>query len=170
MNGESKAAVMKIDHRTRREFMRDALVGTAAIALGTFTVGSMAGCSKSSPTGPEDTSNKNGGDNTPSVTIDISQSANQALAAVGGALALGANAIDDQGLLVFRAAQGVVKAYSRTCTHRGCTIGAFQSGISTCPCHGSQFNTLGNVARGPASSSLKKYTASISGNVITITP
>jgi cytochrome b6-f complex iron-sulfur subunit len=99
----------------------------------------------------------------------VSLAANMALATVGGTLAMTANVIDSQGLLVYRAGDTSVKAYSRRCTHEGCTTGAFSSGISTCPCHGSQYDTSGNVVTGPAPHPLPQYTAVISGNIITIT-
>jgi Rieske Fe-S protein len=46
---------------------------------------------------------------------------------------------------------GGVRAFSATCTHRGCTVGAVQAGVIVCPCHGSWFDAgTGAVLAGPA--------------------
>ncbi len=45
------------------------------------------------------------------------------------------------------------------CTHVGCPLG-FEAGEVVCPCHGSRFDTEGQVRVGPASVALKKYSAS----------
>lgn len=152
---------------TRREFLEKSVKGIGAVALGSFVVTFANSCSSdSNPTEPTD----NNGNGDATLTVDLTQQANQALATVGGTLALGSNVIDSKGILLYRETETVVKAYSRECTHQQCTIGAFNSsGISTCPCHGSQFNTSGNVANGPASNSLRRYNASLEGNIITIT-
>jgi Rieske Fe-S protein len=42
-----------------------------------------------------------------------------------------------------------VYALNLTCTHLGCTVDATPKGFA-CPCHGSVFNTLGEVIKGPA--------------------
>jgi cytochrome b6-f complex iron-sulfur subunit len=41
-------------------------------------------------------------------------------------------------------------ALSLVCTHLGCTLETRADGF-TCPCHGSHFDLLGKVKRGPAS-------------------
>ena len=43
------------------------------------------------------------------------------------------------------------------CTHRGCEL-EVGGGIYSCPCHGSEFNTKGEVLEGPATKNLKTYT------------
>jgi cytochrome b6-f complex iron-sulfur subunit len=102
------------------------------------------------------------------LTLDLTKSENQTLATVGGTLALDATSLDGQGILLFRSTDTSVLAFSRKCTHLGCTVGGFDSGITTCPCHGSQYDTGGNVVRGPSQSSLRKYTATLSGTTVTI--
>ena len=118
-----------------------------------------SGCS--SPTEP------NNSDET--ITVDLSLSENSALLVVGGALALGSNVIDSKGILLYRQSDTNVLAFSRNCTHNSCTIDSFQNGTSTCPCHGSQFNTSGNVVVGPAVNPLTQYSAAIADNIVTIT-
>lgn len=42
------------------------------------------------------------------------------------------------------------------CTHQGCELN-IGGGIYSCPCHGSEFNTQGEVLDGPATKKLKTY-------------
>ncbi len=51
--------------------------------------------------------------------------------------------------------QGVI-ALSLECTHRGCEVRPFPNSLE-CTCHGSEFNTLGEVVEGPAIQPLKKF-------------
>ena len=143
----------------RREFVKDTLTGIGTVAFGSFMLVNQSGCS--SPTEP------NNSDET--ITVDLSLSENSALLVVGGALALGSNVIDSKGILLYRQSDTNVLAFSRNCTHNGCTIGSFHNGTSTCPCHGSQFNTSGNVVVGPAVNPLTQYSAAIADNIVTIT-
>ena len=143
----------------RREFVKDTLTGIGTVAFGSFMLVNQSGCS--SPTEP------NNRDET--ITVDLSSSENSALATVGGTLALGENVLDSKGILLYRQSDTNVLAFSRNCTHNGCTIGSFQNGTSACPCHGSQFDTSGSVVNGPAVNPLSQYSATITGNIVTIT-
>ena len=143
----------------RREFVKDTLTGIGTVAFGSFMLVNQSGCS--SPTEP------NNSDET--ITVDLSLSENSALLVVGGALALGSNVIDSKGILLYRQSDTNVLAFSRNCTHNSCTIDSFQNGTSTCPCHGSQFDTSGNVVVGPAVNPLTQYSAAIADNIVTIT-
>ena len=143
----------------RREFVKNTLTGIGTVAFGSFMLVNQSGCS--SPTEP------NNSDET--ITVDLSLSENRALLVVGGALALGSNVIDSKGILLYRQSDTNVLAFSRNCTHNSCTIDSFQNGTSTCPCHGSQFNTSGNVVVGPAVNPLTQYSAAIADNIVTIT-
>ncbi len=51
----------------------------------------------------------------------------------------------------YREVGGMMKAVSPTCTHMGCVV-SFNDAEETwdCPCHGSRFDTDGNVIEGPA--------------------
>ena len=149
---------------SRKEFINKIIKGISVLTLGTLSVSYFNACSEE--TNPVEPSQNNNNSNT--LTIDISKPEYKVLNNTGGTVAIAGNAFDSNGLLIIRASQNSVKAFSRTCTHQGCTVSNFQNGISTCPCHGSQFNTSGNAVRGPATQSLKSYTASLSGSIITI--
>jgi Rieske Fe-S protein len=62
---------------------------------------------------------------------------------------------------------GGVHAFSATCTHRGCTVGAVQAGVIACPCHGSWFDAAtGAVLNGPATRPLPVIPVAVrDGNV-----
>ena len=68
-----------------------------------------------------------------------------------------------QGVAVTRTGAATVVAFSRRCTHEGCTVGLPPSAGAnlTCPCHGSVFTAQGQVVSGPAPSSLRMYPAVI---------
>ena len=149
----------------RREFVKDALTGIGTVAFGSFIIINQSSCSDSGPTAPSD----NNGET--SITVDLSLSENSALLTVGGTLALSDNELDNSGMLLYRQSESIVKVYSRNCTHAGCPIEGFSSaGISSCLCHGSKFDTNGNVTNGPATNPLKQYSATIAGNMVTIYP
>ena len=60
-------------------------------------------------------------------------------------------------------------ALSDICTHAGCTLSYSAPNKDLyCPCHGSVYSLSGSVQRGPAVTSLPKYTVQRSGNVLTI--
>ena len=127
-----------------------------------------------SPTGPED---NNGGDTgynydpaTGTITIDISK-IYITLQTLGSGIMLASNiTFDDRGIIVLRTGTNSVKALSRRCTHQGQTVSIDAANNNLlCPSHDSVFDFNGNVISGPASSSLAQYSASINGNIITIT-
>lgn len=62
-----------------------------------------------------------------------------------------------------------VKAYNAACTHMGTTVQAPVDGVSTCPSHGSQFNTAdGSVKHGPASAPLAKINVKVEGDQVVL--
>ena len=64
--------------------------------------------------------------------------------------------------------QGGVFALSAVCTHLGCiTRYHADEGVIACPCHGSRFDTDGNVSHGPAPRALPwlEVKADASGNL-----
>ena len=63
-----------------------------------------------------------------------------------------------------------IKAFSSVCPHEGNPVQSYSGGQLVCPTHGSRFNpTTGAVVTGPARSGLTAYTASRSGNSVTVT-
>ena len=161
MNDNSIKALIN-NYCNRREFIKDTLTGISSVAFGSFMLVNQGGCSEGSPTASSNNSDQ-------TITVDLSLSENSALVTVGGALALGSNVIDSKGILLYRQSDTNVLAFSRNCTHNGCTIGSFQNGTSACPCHGSQFNTSGSAVIGPAVNPLTQYSAAIADNIVTIT-
>jgi cytochrome b6-f complex iron-sulfur subunit len=59
---------------------------------------------------------------------------------------------ENKNVEVFRDKTGIF-AISLICTHLGCIVKAEKTGYS-CPCHGSIFDTTGNVKQGPAPKAL----------------
>jgi len=60
-------------------------------------------------------------------------------------------------------------AVSAVCTHRGCTVRWNGSRSQfACPCHGSQFQPNGAVAKGPANQPLATYAAKIEGDTVLV--
>ena len=172
---------------SKRDFIKRA---TAITVIG-GTAFILEACGGGSPTGPEDNNDgdngggSGGGDNgggsggdtgynydpaTGTITIDISK-IHTTLQTVGSGIMLASNiTFDDRGIIVLRTSGNSVKALSRRCTHQGQTVNIDAANNNLlCPSHDSVFDFNGNVISGPASSSLAQYSASINGNIITIT-
>lgn len=96
----------------------------------------------------------------------------------GGALTALSAVPDGGGLVVNNPSGGMllivrngseVKAYNAACTHMGTTIAAPVDGVSTCPNHGSQFNTSdGSVKKGPATSPLATVNVKVEGDKVVL--
>lgn len=71
--------------------------------------------------------------------------------------------------LVARTGQDSFTALSAICTHQTCTITNFSNQLFVCPCHGSEFDSAGRVARGPAGVALHQFPTQFASNVLTIT-
>lgn len=61
-------------------------------------------------------------------------------------------------------------AFSSRCTHLGCRINKSEGDRLICPCHGSEFNSRGQVVKGPALNALQElsYTVDSSNREILI--
>ncbi|MGW3631205.1 Rieske 2Fe-2S domain-containing protein [Streptomyces sp. NPDC005122] len=69
----------------------------------------------------------------------------------------GAKLYRDQNVVVSRAGNGSLKAFSTICTHAGCAIDRLRGTTLVCPCHGSEFDAAtGQVLRAPATAPLKE--------------
>ena len=104
------------------------------------------------------------------ITIDTSM-IYQTLQNTGGAIALsGSDTFDNRGIIVLRTSNTGIRALSRNCTHAGFTVNINTAANNlVCPSHNSIFDLNGNVVSGPASGALTRYSASLSGSIITIT-
>lgn len=61
------------------------------------------------------------------------------------------------GRLLLRNVDGKeIVALALTCTHRGCEVQPLPDGFE-CPCHGSEYDSRGNVIEGPARLPLKRF-------------
>jgi len=58
--------------------------------------------------------------------------------------------------VVYRGADGGVRAFSARCTHLGCRIDRVAGDEAVCPCHGSRFRADGSAAAGPAAQPLPR--------------
>ncbi|MFN8571987.1 MAG: Rieske (2Fe-2S) protein [Gemmatimonadaceae bacterium] len=134
----------------RREFIREAALVVAVLS----------GCGGDS-TGPTaiDGVTISGSQ----VTVDLTKVT--ALSSVGTALF-----IPGARVVVLRTASATFKAFTTTCTHAGCSVDSFAGGRINCPCHGSQYDTNGQVVAGPAPRALTEYatTFDAGSNVVTI--
>jgi nitrite reductase/ring-hydroxylating ferredoxin subunit len=66
---------------------------------------------------------------------------------------------------------GAVYALSNSCPHAGSTLheGRLDGAILTCPLHGSQFDvTNGAVCRGPATSPVERFAATLEDGWVTV--
>ena len=129
----------------RKEFL--SLVGIGA--TGVFVTSCLIACKKENNTNID-------------FTLDLSSSANSALAANGGY-------VISQGVIVAKTSVGDFIAVSAACSHEGVNV-QFQSSNNRfhCPGHGANFNTNGTVQNGPANSPLNKYNTSLTGNMLRV--
>lgn len=134
----------------RRQFFYLAGLGATTV----FTGSMLSSCSK------DDDEEEDGTPATKELTIDLTNPAYANLAAEGSAI------IKDN-LLIIHAGTDNYVALSKICTHQGCVVGYIGTEV-VCPCHGSRFSISGSVLAGPATSPLKKYNTSLSGNILTI--
>ena len=134
----------------RKDFLKRTI---ALCGLALIPAGIIESCSKQSFAGPANVN----------FTLDLTNSTNAILKNVGGSMI-------SNGVLIIRASGSTFDALSATCTHAGCTVGYDSRSASViCPCHGGSFNpATGAVIGGPPPSGLTKYTATLSGNILTV--
>ena len=145
----------------RRDFIRTTCCSAALAAL----AGTLAGCDSA---GPETDVPSTGGDtgitvSGSTITLDLTGSRARQVASPGGFLLI------TSARTVVLNVGGDIRAFTSVCTHQQCDISSFSDGRMTCPCHGSQFTTTGEVARGPAAAPLTEFAVSRNGDVVTIT-
>ena len=135
---------------------RDA-ISKLVISAGTLVVlpSAFVSCEKNDPD-PDNNNNNN------DLTIDLSKAENNALNSDGGFIISGSIIIINTGSLSF-------VALSKVCTHNGCSVSYNAANDNLpCPCHGSVFATNGSVITGPTSTSLRTYSVSKMGDILTI--
>ncbi len=87
--------------------------------------------------------------------IKLNKTEIQALAVPNGILLVKAPQLPGAIILRNFSEVGIV-AVSSICTHRGCEVRAMPRSLQ-CPCHGSEYDELGEVLEGPATRPLKRY-------------
>ncbi len=142
----------------RRDFLNDIGQATVAICAGSL----LAACSKSDNPTPGGGGGGGGGG-----SVLITANLNSELGAIGSSKTTGS-------VIVIRTAAGneagSFVALSLICTHEQCTVN-YDAGANgfKCPCHGSEYNISGGVTLGPAPSALRKYTVTVTDNVLRVT-
>jgi nitrite reductase/ring-hydroxylating ferredoxin subunit len=77
----------------------------------------------------------------------------------------------EENVVVSRAENGSLKAFSTICTHAGCAINKLQGTTLICPCHGSEFDAAtGKVLQAPATVALKELSVEAKGGRIVAGP
>lgn len=74
--------------------------------------------------------------------------------------------------VMFFTREAELRALSTRCTHAACTVAWRRKGkteILKCPCHGSQFDTAGQVLNGPAKLPLARYAVRVEGDDAIVT-
>lgn len=83
---------------------------------------------------------------------------------VGGAVVV---TVGGSAVAVAQPSEGVVVAFSATCTHQGCTVSAGAGTLLDCPCHGSEFDgATGAVLKGPAAEPLPAVAVAVEGDQV----
>lgn len=160
-------------HFDRKRFLKTA----GSTALFAFLGVGFYGCSSStSPNGdnvandpPDDDGEVDSGititDNGNTISIDLTKSDVSALNNSGGWLL-----ISSVSTLIINIDGSSFRAFTSVCTHQGCsTDWSFSENLFICNCHDSRFNTAGEVVKGPASSDLDEFSATVDGDIVTIT-
>ncbi|WP_223167499.1 Rieske (2Fe-2S) protein [Nonomuraea sp. SYSU D8015] len=81
----------------------------------------------------------------------------------------GGKVIEDLNIVVAQPAQGVYKAYSSICTHKGCAVGTPKDNVMRCACHGSEFAAdSGKPTKGPATAPLAAFQVKVQGDGIVV--
>lgn len=77
--------------------------------------------------------------------------------------------IPERKVLVLNVGEGEYTALTSVCTHTGCdNAWSYAGSILTCACHGSRFDSSGNVINGPASTPLMEFDTELNSNFLII--
>jgi cytochrome b6-f complex iron-sulfur subunit len=152
--------------QTRREFCVRACEAATLAVFGSTLAALLASCGSDNPV---DSSGGNIARIQSSIVngmITLTIDANSPLAAAGSAALVQAS---NRSFLVARIAQDTFTALTAICTHEACTITGYSNQVYTCPCHGSQFGTNGQVRRGPATRALQTFQTQFANDQLVIT-
>lgn len=143
----------------RKDFIQKFAIGGSILLTAPVLLNS---CSDDTDDVMDDVDDDNNGNDDDSITVDLTDDDYSDLGTVGGYAYTG-------NIIIIRSGDNSYLAFSKVCTHQGCTVtyNAAENELP-CPCHGSVFSTSGAVLEGPASTSLKQYSVSKSGDILTI--
>ena len=141
----------------RKRFLAKLGLGAAAVVMAPLVFDSCEEKEDSvSPNGD------NGSDGPTDFTIDLSDEANKDLTQEGGY-------IYKNDIIIANLGNSEYIALSKICTHQQCTVSYKQNQAElVCPCHGSVFDTDGQVLTGPATTPLKEYKTELNGQKLRI--
>lgn len=147
----------------RRAFLRcsGSAIGASAIAA------LLAACGTTEPDNEDPDDGSGGSAITVSgnkITLNLDHPNLSGLNAAGGF-----QLISTQKTLVINVDGSTFRAFTSVCTHQGCDVDSFQGGRLICPCHGSRYDSAGQVVQGPATNPLKEYPVSVSGKLVIVT-
>jgi cytochrome b6-f complex iron-sulfur subunit len=128
---------------SRRQFLT-----TSALAAATMAVAAACGNGQIGPTAATVPGSSSGGGTNSANVIVVSSF--PGLATVNKLVQI------DSYRVVKRTGAASFSAFSMVCTHQGC-LTMLSNNAFYCPCHGAQFDSNGNVVRGPASRSLQQF-------------
>ncbi len=110
-------------------------------------------------------SNKNSADSAPTTAPASAAPGPSGAIAKTADVAVGSGVIAGD-VVVTQPTAGVFKGFSSVCPHAGCNVSEVTAGKIICPCHGSEFNLDGTVAKGPAKTPLDAKAVSVKGDSI----
>lgn len=158
-----------MNNYSRKEFLKTA--GSTAL-FATLSIG-FYGCNTTdaiddSVTPPIETGGGNNGieitNSGNTITLDLSNNILQGLKSQGGWFLIAA-----ANTLIVNVDGTLIRSFTSVCTHQGCSTNwEFANNNFECTCHGSRFNTSGGVVRGPASSDLKEFSVSRTGDTVVV--
>lgn len=139
----------------RKEFFARAGFGAAAVLLPACIAGLSSSCSSDDSSSSTPAPAPTGID----FNVDVSS----------GTLATNGGFMVTNRIVIARTLTGSFIAVSATCTHEGTNVNYNGSGNNfICPNHNSEFSSTGVVTKGPATSNLKQYNTSLSGNTLRV--
>jgi Rieske Fe-S protein len=149
---------MDTKNYTRREFLStSSAYGAAAVVMGSAAGAKILAMSKSTPVPMK------------AILIDVSKPEYSALTKTGQALKIPNPHDTKKPIIVSRISETEVVAFSSKCTHWGCEVELPINNVIICNCHHSEFDNSGKVLKGPAKKDLFRFSASLNGNLITLT-